>query len=85
MKYSFRHVSETAATLVVFRNFGAYPVVAALNLGVSSAGSRPRSFTSVPCVLAHCRTSVGFSPLTDALRPARAGRLPPPARRAAAT
>jgi len=27
----------------------------------------------------------GFSPLTDALRPPRAGRLPPPARRAAAT
>ena len=78
-------MSETAATLVVFRNFGAYPAVAALNLGASSAGSRPRSFTSVPCALARSRTSVGFSPLTDALRPARAGRLPPPARRTAAT
>ena len=59
--------------------------MAALNLGASSAGTRPRSFTSMPCALAHCRISVGFSPLTDALRPARAGRLPPPARRAAAT
>jgi hypothetical protein len=46
---------------------------------------RPRSFTSMPCALAHSRTAVGFSPLPDALRPFRAGRLPPPARRTAAT
>ncbi len=77
------HVSETAVTLVG-RNFGACWAVAALNLATSSADTRPRSFTLMPCALAHSGTSLGFSPLTDALRPARADRLPPPARRAAA-
>jgi hypothetical protein len=39
------------------------------------------------CALAHSRATVGYSPLTDALRPpgpAACRRLPPPARRAAA-
>ena len=49
--------------------------MAALNLATSSARARPRSFTSMPCALAHSGTAVGFSPLTDALRPSRAGRL----------
>ena len=43
--------------------------MAALNLATRSAGTRRRSFTSVPCALAHSRTAVGFSPLTDALHP----------------
>src|ERR1700685_1832087 len=45
--------------------------VADLNLTTSSAGIRPRSFTSMPCALAHSRTSVVFRPLAEALRPAR--------------
>lgn len=68
----------------------AYPgirfAVAALNLTTNSAGTRPRSFTSMPCALAHSRTSVVFSVLTDPVRPARAGRREPPLiRRAALT
>ena len=39
-----------------------YFPVAALNLTTSSAGTRPRSLTSMPCVLAHSRTSVVFRP-----------------------
>src|ERR1700751_5389385 len=56
----------------------AYRVAAALNLTISSAGTRPRSFTSMPCALAHSRTSVVFRPSADALRPPRAGRRQPP-------
>jgi hypothetical protein len=52
--------------------------VAALNLTTSSAGTRPRSFTSMPCALAHSRTSVEFRPLAEALRPLRADRRAPP-------
>jgi len=63
----------------------AYVAMAAFNLATNSARTRPRSFTSMPCALAHSRTAVGFSRLTDALLPSRADRLPPPARRAAAT
>jgi hypothetical protein len=51
-----------------------YFPVAALNLTTSSAGTRPRSLTSMPWVLAHSRTSVVFSPFVGALRPLRAGR-----------
>jgi len=40
-----------------------YWLVAALNFTTSSAGTRPRSFTSMPWALAHSRTSVVFSPL----------------------
>lgn len=42
---------DRAAPLVYCR-------VAALNLATRSAGTRPRSFTSMPCALAHWRTSV---------------------------
>ena len=38
--------------------FGLYFSVAARNLTISSAGTRPRSLTSMPCALAHSRTSV---------------------------
>ena len=63
-----------------------YRVIAALNLTTSSAGTRPRSFTSMPCALAHSRTSVLSTPSACALRPLRAGRrVLPPARRAACT
>jgi hypothetical protein len=51
-----------------------YWLVAALNLRTSSAGTRPRSFTSMPCALAHSRTSVVFNPLAGPLRSPRAGR-----------
>ena len=44
-----------------------YWPVAALNFTISSAGTRPRSFTSMPCALAHSRTSV-----------ARVSHPPPP-------
>src|SRR5579871_3366402 len=65
---------------------GIYCAVAALNLTTSSAGTRPRSFTSMPWALAHSRTSVVFSPLTGARRPVRAGcRAAPLTRRAAPT
>jgi hypothetical protein len=47
---------------------GLYWPVAALNLTTSSAGTRPRSFTSMPCALAHSRTSVVSSPLADPRR-----------------
>ena len=47
----------------------AYRVAAALNLTTSSAGTRPRSFTSMPCALAHSRTSVLSTPSARALRP----------------
>ena len=46
-----------------------YCPVAALNLATSSAGTRPRSFTSMPCAFAHSRTSVVFSPLSGPRRP----------------
>jgi len=63
-----------------------YVLVASFNLAAHSARTRPRSFTSIPCALAHSRPLVGFGPLTGALRPPRAGRrAPPPARRAALT
>jgi hypothetical protein len=55
----------------------AYCPVAALNFTTSSAGTRQRSFTSMPCALAHSRTSVVFSPLADPRRPPRAGRREP--------
>jgi hypothetical protein len=65
---------------------GSYCPVAALNLTTSSAGTRPRSFTSMPWALAHSRTSVVFSPLGAGRRPVRAGRRAAPlARRAALT
>jgi hypothetical protein len=48
-----------------------YWLVAALNLATSSAGTRPRSVTSMPCALAHSRTSVVFSPLAAPPRPGR--------------
>jgi hypothetical protein len=35
--------------------------VAALNLATSSAGTRPRSFTSMPCALTHADLSVVYS------------------------
>ena len=57
----------------------AYCVVAALNLITSSAGTRPRSFTSMPCALAHSRTSVLSTPSARARRPlgpAAGHRLP---------
>jgi hypothetical protein len=54
---------------------GSYWPVAALNLTTRSAGTRPRSFTSMPCSLAHSRTSVVLRPLADPRRPPRAGRL----------
>jgi hypothetical protein len=54
-----------------------YWLVAALNLTTSSAGTRPRSFTSMPWTLAHSRTSVEFRPLAEARRPLRAGRRVP--------
>lgn len=38
-----------------------YWPVAALNLTISSAGTRPRSLTSMPWALAQSRTSVAFS------------------------
>jgi hypothetical protein len=64
------------------RKPGPYRPAAALNLTTSSAGTRPRSLTSMPCVLAHSRTSVVFSPFAGAVRPLRAGRLmPAPTRR----
>ena len=45
--------------------------VAALNLTTSSAGTRPRSFTSRPWALAHSRTSVVSTfPFADARAPA---------------
>ena len=56
---------------------GSYFSVAALNLMTSSAGTRPRSFTSMPCALAHSRTSVVYSPLARAPRLPRAGRRVP--------
>ena len=61
-----------------------YYAVAALNLTTSSAGTRPRSFTSMPWALAHSRTSVAFSPVAEVLRPLRAGRRAPPLTRRAA-
>jgi hypothetical protein len=65
---------------------GPYCPVAALNLATSSAGTRPRSLTAMPCALAHSRTSVLSTPPDGALPLPRAGRrAPPPARRAART
>ena len=61
-----------------------YFPVASLNLATSSAGTRPRSFTSMPWALAHSRTSVVFGSPAAGLRAPRAGRrAAPPARRAA--
>ncbi len=45
---------DRAVPLVYFR-------VAALNLATRSAGTRPRSFTSMPCALAHSRTSLSLA------------------------
>jgi hypothetical protein len=67
-------VSETAVTVVAV--LSAYVAMAAFNLATNSARTRPRSFTSMPRALAHSRTAVGFSRLTDALLPSRADRLP---------
>jgi hypothetical protein len=47
---------------------GAYAAVAALNLTTSSAGIRPRSFTSMPCFLAQSRISAEPGPLVLAVR-----------------
>ena len=40
----------------------------------SGVGPRPRSFTLMPCALAHSRTAVLSSPPAGARRPPRAGR-----------
>src|SRR5580704_6257125 len=52
-----------------------YASAAALNFTTNSAGTRPRSLTSMPWLLAHSRTSEGFGPLfgllRELLRPAR--------------
>ena len=48
-----------------------YWLVAALNLATSSAGTRPRSFTSTRWALAHSRTCVVFSSLAGPRRPPR--------------
>ena len=56
----------------------------ALNFIISSAGTRPRSLTSMPCALAHSRTSVVFSPFACGLRPVREGRRALPLTRRAA-
>jgi hypothetical protein len=45
-----------------------YCPVDALNLATSQPAPRPRSFTSMPCALAHSRTSVVFSPLAGPRR-----------------
>ncbi len=66
-------------------SFRAYFPVAALNLTTSSAGTRLRSFTSMPRALAHSRTSVVSGPLAGPLRPLRAARRAPAGRRAAFT
>jgi hypothetical protein len=47
---------------------------AALNLTISSAGTRPRSFTSMPWALAHSRSSVVLGALAGARRTVRAYR-----------
>jgi hypothetical protein len=63
-----------------------YCAVAALNLTISSAGTRPRSLTSMPWDFAHSRTAVESVPLAlAALCPFRPGRRggDPAARRAA--
>jgi hypothetical protein len=80
--------ASTATLRVTGGSFGAgsYCPVAAWNLTTSSAGTRPRSLTSMPCALAHSRTSVLSGPDFGVLRPLRAGpRLPLPVRRAALT
>ena len=79
MKYSFRHVSETAVTLVAVLSSLFWPMTA-LNLATSSACARPRSLTSMLCGPGPLPDRVGFSLLTDALRPARAGRRLPAGR-----
>ena len=59
---------------------GSFFPVAAVNLMTSPAGTGPRSFPSMPCALAHPRTSAVFGPLARApplLRPA-AGSRPRP-------
>jgi site-specific recombinase XerD len=77
-------LAEVAAALAALT--GSYCPVAALNFTTSSAGTRPRSLTSMPWALAHSRTSPVFSPLAAARRPVRAGRRAAPlARRAALT
>ena len=78
MKYSFRHLSKNAIAMTSGACCAPYWLVAALNLTTSSAGTRPRSFTSMPCALAHSRTSVVFSPLAAPRRPPRAARRDPP-------
>ena len=56
----------------------AYWLAAALNVATSSAGTRPRSFTSMPWPVARLWTSVVFSPLADPRVPraARPAELP---------
>src|ERR1700753_1504017 len=56
-----------------------YASAAALNFTTNSAGTRPRSLTSMPWLLAHSRTSEGFGPLLGALRalPRPPPRAPP--------
>ena len=51
----------------------AYFPVASWYLATIPAGTRPRSLTSIPWVLAHSRTCVVLMP-PAALRPARPGR-----------
>jgi hypothetical protein len=67
-----------AASPSGLQRFGSYFSVAALNLTTSSAGMHPRSFTSMPCALAHWRTSAVSSAVAGARRPPRAGRPRPP-------
>src|SRR5579863_9990787 len=70
-KVGFSNEVPTRSEVVLYWAF------AALNLTTSSAGTRPRSLTSMPWDLAHSRTSEGFGPLLGLLR-----ALPRPARRA---
>jgi hypothetical protein len=59
---------------------------AALNFMTTSAGTRPRSLTSMPWDLAHTRTAVEPAGPSPALRPLRPGRREPAgARRAEST
>ncbi len=77
---------RVAATLARCDRLSPVGWVADLNLTIRSAGTRPRSFTSMPCALAHSRTSVVFSPPAFPRRLPRASlRALPPAWRAAST
>jgi hypothetical protein len=81
---SQRHACAYNGVSQAQKAFFLYLVVAALNLTTSSAGTLPRSFTSMPCALAHSRTSVGLSPFAAPRRPARTGRRELPLTRRAA-